>query len=312
MDRKVVCYLKPTTLEYYLTVPPEVPHRLAEAGFDFVYCETAEEFFRNLPEAEIVITADFKPEWIKLAPKLKWVTTNAAGKERIAERDLLEHGVKVSFGRYHGQIMAETVIGMMLFSARGLGRAYRLQRQEPWCAPILQQHNLHVLRGKTCVILGLGRIGKHIARLTKAFGMYNIGVKRKVTAPPEDVDEIAPLEKLHEVLPLADHLVIVLPNVPETTNLIGANELALLKPTATLHNVGRGNCIDENALYQTLKREQIQFACLDVFQVEPLPVKSPLRTLDNVLILPHSSAFAPEYYELYFQEFLRDFEEYCK
>jgi phosphoglycerate dehydrogenase-like enzyme len=200
----------------------------------------------------------------------------------------------------------------MLFSARGLGTAYRLQRKEAWSAPILQQFNLHVLRGKTCVILGLGQIGKHIARLTKAFGMYNIGVKRTVEAPPVDVEEIVPFGKLHSVLPLADHLVIVLPNVPETTNLIGTSELALLKTTASLHNVGRGNCIDEAALYQALKRNQIQLACLDVFQTEPLPMESPLRTLDNVLILPHSSAFAPEYYVLYFQEFLRDFEEYCR
>jgi phosphoglycerate dehydrogenase-like enzyme len=312
MDRKAVCYLKPTTLEYYLTVPPEVPHRLAEAGFDFVYCEKEEDFFKILPEAEIVIVSVFKPEWISLAPKLKWVTTNAAGKERIAERALLARGVKVSFGRYHGQIMAETVIGMMLFSARRLGTAYRLQRTEAWCAPILQQLNLHILRGKTCVILGLGHIGKQIARLTKVFGMFNIGVKRTLAEPMDGVDQIVPMNKLHTVLPAADHLVIVLPNVPETTNVIGASELALMKPTASLHNVGRGNCIDENALYQALKQNQIQFACLDVFQTEPLPLESPLRTLDNVLILPHASAFAPEYYVLYFQEFLQEFGEYIR
>lgn len=312
MERKVVCYLKPTTLEYYLTVPPEVPHRLAEAGFDFIYCENGEDFFKILPEAEIVIVSVFKPEWITLAPRLKWVTTNAAGKERIAEQALLDHGVKVSFGRYHGQIMAETVIGMMLFSARRLGTAYRLQRKEAWCAPILQELNLHVLRGKTCVIMGLGNIGKQIARLTKAFGMYNIGVKRTLADPMDGVDRIVSMENLHAVLPVADHLVIVLPNVPETTNLIGTAELELMKPTASLHNVGRGNCIDEDALYQALKRNQIQFACLDVFQTEPLPWESPLRTLDNVLLLPHCSAFAPEYYVLYFQEFLQEFEEYIR
>jgi phosphoglycerate dehydrogenase-like enzyme len=299
-------------LEYYLTVPPEVPLHLAGKGFDFVYCEDSINFFKWLPEAEIVITADFKPEWIRLAPKLKWVSTNAAGKERIAEQPLLQSGIKVSFGRFHGQIMAETVIGMMLFVARGLGSAYRLQTRIQWPDRILQSQ-IGTLRGKTCLILGLGHIGRHIARFTKVFGMYNIGVKRTLDGgKPADVDQLIPINSLKDFLPFTDYLVIVLPRDPSTDNLIGASELALMKPTAGIYNVGRGNCIDETALYEALKSKRIHFACLDVFQTEPLPPESPLRSLDNVLILPHISAFAPEYYPLFFKEFLADFDEYLK
>ncbi len=311
MNRKVVCYLKPTTLEYYLTVPPEVPHHLALNGFDFIYCEDLREFLKHLPEAEIVITADFKPEWLRTASKLRWVTTNAAGKERIAEAALLQQGIKVSFGRFHGEIMAETVIGMMLFAARGLGSAYRLQTKIQWPDRILHRQ-LWTLRDKTCLILGMGRIGSHIARLCKAFGMYIIGVKRNINGENADADKLITIESLPEYLPFMDHLVIVLPRDRSTDNLIGATELALMKPTVSIHNVGRGNCIDETALYEALKNRRIHFACLDVFQEEPLAMESPLRDLDNVLILPHISAFAPEYYLLYFKEFLDDFDEYIR
>jgi phosphoglycerate dehydrogenase-like enzyme len=186
----------------------------------------------------------------------------------------------------------------------------RLQK-DTWCDTILYDQ-VWTLRGKTCVILGLGNIGLHVARLTKAFGMYNIGIKRAPIGTYEHVDRVVALADLHKVLPFADHLVIVLPKLPATDNLIGAIELSLMKPTAAIHNVGRGNCIDENALYQALKKQQLKWACLDVFQTEPLPLESPLRTLDNILILPHASAFTPEYYVLFFEEFLADFEEYIK
>lgn len=309
MDRKVICYLKPNTLEYYLTVPPEVPHHLASQGFDFRYCETADDFFKWLPEAEIALVADFKPEWIGRAAKLKWVVTYAAGRERIAETDLAKRGIKVSFGRFHGTIMAETVIGMMLFVARGLGSAYRVQTKIQWCDRLLQD-KLWTLRGKTCLILGLGNIGRHVARLTKAFGMFNIGVKRTETSPAADVDQQIPFHLFPQYLPFADHLVIILPKDKSTDQIIGTAELKLMKPTAAIYNVGRGNCVDETALYEALKNRWIHFACLDVFQTEPLPFESPLRDLDNILILPHISAFAPEYFLLFFEEFLDDFYKY--
>lgn len=309
MNRKAICYLKPNTLEYYLTVPPEVAHHLAGHGFDFRYCETAADFLKWLPEAEIALVADYKPEWICRAPKLKWVATYAAGRERIAEAELVKRGIKVSFGRFHGTIIAETVIGMMLFVARGLGAAYRLQTKLEWCDQFLQDQ-LWTLRSKTCLILGLGHIGRQVARLTKTFGMFNIGVKRTPESVTPDVDQVILMDALTNYLPFADHLVIILPGDKSTDNLIGRDELALMKPTAAIYNVGRGNCLDETALYNALKNKRIHFAGLDVFQTEPLPFGSPLRSLDNILILPHISAFAPEYYLLFFQEFLKDFDEY--
>lgn len=311
MARKIVCCLKPGAISHYACVSADILQQIAPYGFDFIYCEKSDEFIKNLPEAEVVIAADFKPEWISLAPKLRWVATNAAGKERIAEDALVERGIKVTFGRFHGKIMAETVIGMMLFTARGLGVAYQLQTKVPWCDTSLFDQAV-TLRGKTCIILGLGSIGKYVAQITKCFGMYNIGVKRSISLPVNDVDKMITIDSLKNYLPQADHLVIILPNIPATDNFINAEMLALLKPTACLYNVGRGNCIDESALYQALKDHKLKWACLDVFKTEPLPADSPLRNLNNMLILPHSSAFAPEYYQLFFEEFVRDLGEYVK
>ncbi len=311
MNRQIICCFKPAAASYFASIPPELPGQLADSGFDFHYLESSEEFVKRLPEAEIAIVSSFPEEWLALAPRLKWVATYAAGRERIAEAALTAAGIRVTFGHYHGKIMAETALGMMLFAARGLGTAYRLQSKVQWCNQTLY-NDLAVLRGKTCVILGLGHIGMHVARLTKAFGMKNIGVKRTAGGTCENVDQIVSFAELHQVLPLADHLVMILPSVPATDNLIAAPELGLMKPTAAVHNIGRGNSLDETALYQALKERRINWACLDVFQTEPLAMNSPLRELDNLLIMPHTSAFAPEYFPLYWEEFMADFEEYSK
>lgn len=311
MKRQVICCFKPAAVSDFASVPPELPEKLAESGFEFHYFDSPSDFLERLPEAEIAIVSNFEVDWIPKAPRLKWVATYSAGKERIAETALQAAGIKVTFGHYHGKIMAETVMGMMLFTARGLGTAYRLQQTVQWCNKEVAE-DLSILRDKNCVILGLGHIGLHVARLTKAFGMYNVGVKRTADGSCENVDQVVALSELDRVLPLADHLVVILPSVPETNNLIGTRELALMKPTASLYNIGRGNCLDEQALYQTVKDRKLRWACLDVFQTEPLAMNSPLRELDNILILPHISAFAPEYFPLYWDEFMNDFMAYQK
>ncbi len=309
MARTIVCCFKPSIISYYSSVPADTLQFLANYGFDFIYCENQAEFLAHLPEAEIAIAADFKAEWINLAPKLKWVTTFMAGKERIAEAELLKKGIKVSFGRFHGKIMADTLIGMMLFTSRGLGTAYNLQKEKKWSDSILFDQ-VSLLRGKTCMILGMGSIGKHVARLTKFFGMYNIGVKRTVNNQLENIDKLITVDSFKNYLPRVDHLVMILPKDPSTNNIISTEELALMKKTACLYNIGRGNSIDEDALHIVLKEERLAWACLDVFQTEPLPVESQLWNLDNILILPHASAFTPEYFGVFFEEFMNDFEEY--
>ena len=112
------------------------------------------------------------------------------------------------------------------------------------------------------------------------------------------------LERLDALLPTADHLILALPATPETDGLVDAARLARLPLRAAVYNVGRGNVLDESALARALVRGRLRAACLDVFRQEPLPANSPLRTAPNILLMPHASAIAPEYLDLFLDEFI--------
>ena len=118
-------------------------------------------------------------------------------------------------------------------------------------------------------------------------------------------DRVATAEELDALLPLADHVLCFLPSGPETDRLLDARRLALLKPTAFLCNFGRGNLLDEDALAAALRAGRLAGAVLDVFREEPLPASSPLRDAPNCRLLPHASAFSPDYLDLCFEELAR-------
>jgi len=227
-------------------------------------CHGEKEFVKALREAEVALVWNFKQEWFAHAPNLKIISTPAAGRDyfNITPPD----GVKVLYGSFHGIIMAETVFGMMLAAARS---------------------RMQILRGSNVVILGYGNIGQHIARVLAPFDCEITGINR------------ANFQTLDAALPRADHLVCVLPSDTGTDDILDARRLALMKPTAFLYNVGRGNCIDENALCDALNSDRLAGAHLDVFKTEPLPSDDQLRLAKNAVITPHISAVAPQYMSLY-------------
>jgi phosphoglycerate dehydrogenase-like enzyme len=202
--------------------------------------------------------------------------------------------------------MAETVLGMVLCHARGLLAAYRVQEAQAW--PRLElEPGLSTLRGARLTLLGLGAIGTHIGRLAKAFGARLTGLRRRPSSPPEYFtadDRLLPAGALDSVLPETDHLVVCLPAAPETDRILDARRLDRLPAHAVLYNVGRGNALDEQALASWLSARPRAGAFLDVFQVEPLPEDSPLRRLTNCLILPHLSAIAPDFLDLFVEELI--------
>ena len=136
-------------------------------------------------------------------------------------------------------------------------------------------------------IVGLGAIGGEVARIAPAFGMRVIGLRRNPRG--DEPCETWPVSRLHELLPTVDDLVLTAPLNDDTRGLIGATELALLRPGAHVINVGRGQVLDEAALIAALQSGQVGGAALDVFEVEPLPTESPLWEMDNVIVTPHSS-----------------------
>jgi phosphoglycerate dehydrogenase-like enzyme len=144
------------------------------------------------------------------------------------------------------------------------------------------------LGGKTMLIIGLGGIGSRLARLARAFDIRVMATKRNPATAEGPADEIHPPDRLLELLPQADFVVLTCPLTPETEKLIDGRALSLMKPSAYLINMARGRCIDEPALLEALRNRQIAGAGIDHFWDEPLPQDSPFWDLENILITPHT------------------------
>ena len=145
------------------------------------------------------------------------------------------------------------------------------------------------LTGKTLAIVGVGRVGQEVARHGKRMDMRVTGMRRS-DAPVPDVDTVFDRAELHTMLREADFLVLAAPHTPETEGIIGEGELALLKPSAVLINIGRGALVDEDALIRALQEKRLAGAALDVAREEPPPQDSPLWDMPNVIISPHSAS----------------------
>jgi phosphoglycerate dehydrogenase-like enzyme len=145
--------------------------------------------------------------------------------------------------------------------------------------------------------VGLGGIGARLAALAQAFGMQVIATKRTPADAPDGVAEVHPPEELKLLLPRADFVALTCPLTPATRNLIDAEALARLKPSAYLINVARGGCVDEPALLAALRQGTIAGAGIDHFWDEPLPADSPFWDLENVVITPHTAGETRRYEE---------------
>lgn len=273
-------------------------------GIDWRLCREESDFLAELPDADIADVWRFEPEWLARAPRLRLVATPAAGREWI--RIDSSEGPEVAFGGFHGELMAETVLGMMLAFSRGIRLGLSLQDDAPWPRAEVAA-SMRPLRGGRAVVLGFGGIGKWIGKLLSALGVRITGVNRSDLARPDYFgagDSVVPLSGLDDALPACDHLILALPGSGETDRIIDAGRLALLPSTAFVYNVGRGNAIDMPALVASLRAGAIAGAGLDVFDREPLPADHPIRGCPNTILLPHVSAFSPNYLDLHLDELL--------
>lgn len=275
-----------------------------------VLCRSEAEFLRLLPEARAVFIWRFRQEWFALAPKLRHICSPSAG------RDLFKvtppPGVTLHYGTFHGAIMAETALGAILSCSHGLLQfaGAMTSNGAAWPNAEIVRGNRRV-HGSTVAILGFGAIGRTLGKMARQIGAKVIGIRRSAAPDPEAADSVVPVDRLDEVLPLADHLVCFLPSDTGTTGMLDARRIALLKPTAFIYNFGRGNSIDEDALAAALRERRVAGAVLDVFRNEPLPADSPLRSAPNAFLYPHSSAFSPDYLDLYFEKAAEAIEAEC-
>ncbi|MFD0979545.1 D-2-hydroxyacid dehydrogenase [Tropicimonas aquimaris] len=249
-----------------------------------------------MDRADVAILAELPaPEEIK-GRRLEWVHITHAGLDRVARPEILERGIRLSGSAgYSVETLAEHALFFMLaLSCRAMD-LFDSQRRGAW-EKSGRQH-LRSLYKQTVGIVGLGHIGKALAVRCEAMGMNVLGFRRRDGEAVPGVHEIYCEERggsLGDMLARSDYVVLAVPLTNATHGMIGAAELALMKPTAHLVNIARGNVIDEPALIRALETARIAGAGLDVFAQEPLPAESPLWRLPNVIVTPHTSPREPD------------------
>ena len=244
------------------------------------------------------------------APNLRWYQQWSAGSDWLLRHPEVAEGplLVTNASGVHPVQIAEHAFAMMLAFTRKLHEAVRHQAAGKWQAPAGE--SLSELYEKTLLMIGLGAIGERIAQVGSALGMRVQGMRRRGGAPPPGVESIYPPERLLEILPECDFVVLAPPLTRETRGMIGEAALRAMKPTAFLVNVGRGKLIDEAALICALREGRIAGAGLDVFETEPLPAESPLWDMGNVIITAHYAGSSPRYYERAMPIFLDNLRRY--
>jgi len=203
------------------------------------------------------------------------------------EKAGLPEGVWVTnSGDASQRVLAGHAIALMLGVMRGFRRFEPLRARRDYARQALPRYMM-APDGARMVILGMGRIGQDIARKAKAFDMEVICVTRAPAPAVPEIDRVVPREKVNEVLPTADVVMIAMPLDTGTQGFLSAERIALMKETAILVNISRGKVVDEAALARALAVGRIMGAGLDAFAKEPLPTDSPLWDLPNVLMTPH-------------------------
>jgi D-2-hydroxyacid dehydrogenase (NADP+) len=295
---KVVVWLENPIRAFQLQAQQLAELRLSHPQHDFVAVPDRHAFLNELPSAQAALVWRFEAAWYELAPLLELVATPAAGRDWMQTDP--SGRVPVRHGSFHGKIMAESLLAMLLFHSRRLDLCITDQRERRYQRDAFS--TTRRLSGQHALIVGYGPLGRECARLLKAVGMRVTGVKRHPTADTGPADAVHAASTLPELLPQADHLIVTLPGDTGTDHLISDRELSLLPAHASLYNLGRGNAVDEAALLRALETGRLAHAFLDVFEHEPLPADSPLWAAKNLTLMPHASAISSEYLQLWFEE----------
>ncbi len=284
--------------------------RSAAPGYELLCGKDRELWQHRVQEAEIIIgwRRMFTDTCLGPETKLRWVQSWSAGVDGFPLEQMAERGIHLTTtSGIHAYPISETILAMMLGFTRNLHIYARHQVAGRWMRtdPTLEMH------GKTVGIIGFGEIGEETARLCKAFGMRVLGL-RLSGRPSPYADQMHDPGGLDEVLAESDYVVVTLPLTRETRRLFGRGQFARMKRSAMFINIGRGGLVDEQALIEALRDGVIAGAGLDVFETEPLPEDSPLWSMDNVIITPHTAGGSGMYHERALEIALRNLESYLQ
>ena len=226
------------------------------------------------------------PDLVKAAPKLQWFASYYAGVDPLIKTQVLSPDTILTNGSgAYGVTIAEHMIMVTLMMLRRYPEYHQFVRTKQFRSDLM----IGSIYDSTIVICGTGDIGSNFARRLRAFCPAKIiGVNRSGRCPA-DFDEVVKIEEIESVLPRADILALTLPGTAETNNLISAERIAMMHDGAFIVNVGRGNCIDQDAVIDALNSGHLAGAALDVFREEPIPVNDPAWNTPGLLVTPHCS-----------------------
>ncbi|WP_334165574.1 D-2-hydroxyacid dehydrogenase [Achromobacter mucicolens] len=225
---------------------------------------------------------------LRRSPKLAWVHVHSAGADRPIFGELKARGVRVTTSSgANAQVVAQTALAAILSLAREFPRLFDAQRARTW-TPLIGGLLPRDLAGQTAVIVGWGPIGQTLAGYLRMLGLNVIAVRSAATPPADGVETYA-FEDLARIAGRADWLVLACPLSDRTRGLVNARVLAAMAPHARLVNVARGEIVAEAELIEALRAKTLAGAYLDVFEHEPLDAESPLWTLPNAFVTPHSA-----------------------
>jgi phosphoglycerate dehydrogenase-like enzyme len=289
--------------------PPPGIKTIAEV-VDVDYGVTPEELREALPGSDVLFAwrprrGPLEEAWDR-AGDLRWVQSASAGVDGLLFPRLVESHVVLTNARgVFDEAIAEFVVGAFALFAKDLLGILDRQRRGHWLYKETER-----LAGERVLVVGVGPIGRAVARSCGALGMRVRGVGRTARPGDEPFEAIHGLDELTDSLPWADYVVDALPATPETRHTFGEDAFAAMNAWARFVNVGRGSTVDEAALVRALEGGRIAGAALDVFEEEPLPASSPLWSMPNVVVSPHMSGDFAGWRETVVELFVENLERY--
>jgi phosphoglycerate dehydrogenase-like enzyme len=253
----------------------------APRGVQVHVASNAAEAQPVLADVDVLYAWKFPSALFAKTERLTWLHVMGAGVDWAFVPELPARVQVTRTPGVFGPWMAEYVVGWCSWVTQRMTTYRDSQRQRQWIGTLPDR-----LRGKTLVVVGLGDIGRTVARAARSLGVRVLGVSRS-GRPVREAERVYRTRDLRAALARADFVVLVLPLTPETRGMVGPDELAALRPGAWLINIARGAIVDEEALLEALQARRLGGAILDVFNTEPLPSGHPFWGLDNVVVTPH-------------------------
>lgn len=217
------------------------------------------------------------------APSVKWVSVGGSGTDHMNPWDP-DQVIVTNAAGVAADMMAQYALGAMLHFSLNLPEFRKAQARREWITGTVEP-----IDGKTVLILGLGQTGKAVAKRAKSLGLSTIGIRANPKETP-NVDEVHGMEAIIELCARADYIVVCVPLLDSTRDLLNSEAFAVMKPEAVIVDVSRGGVVAEAALVEALENGTLRGAALDVFSIEPLPSDHVLWGFENVIITPHCSS----------------------